>query len=122
MDKKFIIVVSGARDWTDRKIVESVLNRFDAKTSVLIHGDCRGLDKMAGDIAEKLGFEVRKFPAQWDIYGKAAGPIRNIEMLKQNPDIIIVFHENLDKSRGTKSFVNSAIKMGLLSKMFMGNK
>lgn len=115
---KTIIVVSGDRNWTDISRVEKTLKRFDAKSCVLIHGDCRGLDKMAGSVAAKLGFEVRTFPAQWDIYGRAAGPIRNVEMLKQKPNVIIIFHDNLEKSVGTKSFVKSAIKMGLLPIMY----
>lgn len=118
INNKYRIVVSGARDWTSRSRVESSLKRFNSKSCTLIHGDCKGLDKMAGEVAKELGFEVIAFPAQWDKYGRAAGPIRNIEMLKQKPNVIIIFHDNLDKSRGTLSFVKSAIKMGYSNIMY----
>ena len=53
------------------------------------------------------GYEIRKFVADWDKYGKAAGPIRN-EQMAIEADYIICFWDY--KSRGTKSMIENAKK------------
>jgi hypothetical protein len=54
------------------------------------------------------------FPADWDKYGKAAGPIRNQQMLDEgHPDMVIAFHDDLTNSKGTKDMVKRAKKAGV---------
>jgi hypothetical protein len=75
----------------------------------LIHGNCRGADKLSGEVAEELGFNVEVFNAQWHIYGRAAGIIRNKAMIeKGKPDMVYAFHEDLNGSKGTKDTVRRA--------------
>jgi hypothetical protein len=68
---------------------------------------------MAGDNANSLGFNVVAVPAQWDTYGPAAGPIRNKQMLDLGPDLVIAFHNDLSKSRGTVNTVREAKRRGI---------
>lgn len=51
-------------------------------------------------------------PADWQKYNKAAGPVRNGEMLKLHPDInlVLAFHDDIDSSRGTADMVARAQK------------
>jgi len=45
------------------------------------------------------------------LYGKAAGPIRNRQMINRlnpNTDEVLAYHEDLDKSKGTKHAVEVA--------------
>jgi hypothetical protein len=51
---------------------------------------------------------VRAFPADWNRFGPAAGPIRNRLMLDENPDLVIAFHSDLSNSRGTADTVTEA--------------
>ena len=102
------VLVCGDRNWTNRQLIERELRRFDPKTTIIIHGAARGADTIAGEIATSLGFQVMPFPADWDRLGRAAGPIRNREMLKQQPDRVLAFHNNLDKSKGTADMVSIA--------------
>jgi len=54
------------------------------------------------------------FPAHWDEYGRAAGPIRNRQMLDKGwADAVVAFHLNLDESKGTADMVREARKRGL---------
>ncbi len=46
----------------------------------IMHGDAKCVDRVAGARAEQLGVPVKKFPADWDQHGKAAGPVRNRAM------------------------------------------
>ena len=49
-------------------------------------------------------------PADWKKYGKSAGPIRNREMLKMDPDIVLIFHDDPKNSKGTKDCVKALLK------------
>lgn len=51
------------------------------------------------------------FPANWDKYGKKAGPIRNAQMLEEGrPNLVLAFHDNLQFSHGTKDMCEIAVK------------
>jgi hypothetical protein len=57
---------------------------------------------------------VYSFPADWETYGKAAGPIRNTQMLTEgNPDMVAAFHNDISKSKGTKNMIVQAKKAGI---------
>lgn len=81
---------------------------------VIIEGECHGADIMARVICQEAGIAFDPYPAEWSKYAKAAGPIRNKEMLdKGKPHEVIAFHETIDKSRGTVNMMKQAIKAGL---------
>ena len=107
------ILVCGDRKWKRMDIIERELKKFPSDT-VVIHGVAIGADALGASIAEKLGFEVIPFPAKWKIYGRAAGPIRNQEMLDVGkPELVLAFHENISESKGTKDMVNRARGVGI---------
>ena len=83
------VLVCGSRDWTNRARIHTELKRLPAGTTI-VHGCCRGADRIAGEVAKSLGFYVIEFPADWDLHGKAAGPIRNSQMLAEGrPHFVI---------------------------------
>lgn len=101
------ILVCGSRDWTDEKSIRSVLEKYTDVT--LITGGCRGADQLAFKIGKDLGFQNVVFEAEWGSYGRSAGPIRNRRMLDEGrPDLVIAFHEDLVRSKGTKNMVSIA--------------
>ena len=54
------------------------------------------------------------FPADWKTFGKAAGPIRNRKMLDEGlPDVVIAFHEDIERSKGTKNMISQACEQGI---------
>jgi len=107
------VLISGDREWTDYEIIHSILKKFGEGT-VVIHGAARGADTLAGRAGEALGYEVLKFPAQWDKYGRAAGPIRNQQMIDEGkPDRIIAFHDDIKSSKGTKDMLRRAKKANI---------
>lgn len=90
--------------------------------TIIIHGDARGADTVADIVAGQLGFEIRRYPADWEKYGKAAGMRRNAEMLsREHPDKDGVFIDCVwafslglvAKSRGTHGMVKLAEKAGI---------
>ena len=107
------VLICGDREWEDYWAIYDVISRLD-RSSIIIHGAARGADTIAGTIAKKLGFkEVVAVPAEWKVYGKAAGPIRNKKMLELEPDLVIAFHNNIENSKGTKNMKEIAEKKGV---------
>jgi len=112
MDEPPTIVVTGDRNWTDRASIVRVVENLLAHTMV-IHGGAKGLDTLFGEIARSYSFAVVTIEAQWERYGRAAGPIRNEKMLREWPSHVHAFHDDLKKSKGTKHCVNKALELGL---------
>lgn len=90
---------------------QAVLNNVQ-KGDVIIHGNCRGADRMADRLVRRLGLEVLPFPVpdeEWELIGKRAGILRNQHMLLAGkPDAVLAFHRDLKNSTGTKDMVARA--------------
>ncbi len=115
------VLVCGDRNWTDGQAIERELLKLCRQTLVsrVIHGAARGADTLAGRAAKNLYIPQIPFPAQWDKYGRAAGPIRNQQMLDDGrPDLVLAFHENIKASKGTKDMVRRAKKAGIEVRVF----
>ena len=112
------ILITGSRNWTDwvsvdEAILEAVRNaapNFDIPVTI-VHGGCSGADDIAGQVAEFYAFEQEVHPADWNTHGKAAGPIRNQEMVDLGADICLAFP--LGESRGTRDCMRRARKAGI---------
>jgi len=110
------IVVCGSRDWNDRETMLEWLRKLPSGSRVA-HGAARGADEMAGELAVELGLECKRYPADWTKHGKAAGPIRNREMLHaERPDAVLAFTDSILRSgrlTGTGDCVAAAVEMGI---------
>lgn len=100
----------------DREVIQTVMSAIkdNIGTFTVIEGEARGADAMSRSVAELvLHLPVKKFPANWDLHGKAAGPIRNMKMLQNGKaDAVVAFHHNLHLSKGTRHMVEIALKAG----------
>lgn len=107
------VLVCGDRNWSDMAVIRREMEKLPQGT-VIIHGDCIGADRIAGHYASAWGWRMQEYPADWLTYGRAAGPIRNRQMLTEGkPDLVLAFHRDLSQSRGTKDMVNAARKAGV---------
>jgi hypothetical protein len=122
--KNIKLLVCGSRDWTDRDLIYDWLNSFNMSEEwlgiTLIHGAARGADTIAALVAKSFAWNIKPYPAEWEKYGKIAGPIRNREMIKENPDIVLAFHSNLKESKGTKDMVLLAVSAGIETHLITG--
>ncbi len=97
------VLVCGGRDYRDVDHVYEVLDGIEIDT--LIHGAAPGADSIAEMWADERGVKVERFPADWERYGRAAGPIRNFQMLFHGkPDFVVAF----PGGRGTANMVMQA--------------
>ena len=115
-----LVLICGDRNWTDKQAIEREFIRHGLNPirDIIMHGAARGADSLAGQIGKAHGFQVRSYPAQWDTYGRAAGPIRNNLMLDQNPDLVLAFHPNINISKGTGHMVKIARAKGTETEVF----
>lgn len=105
------ILITGGRDFDDRTMLFVALDRLHTEHgfTILIHGDARGADQMAGEWAVERGVEVLACPADWKRHGRGAGPIRNRQMLEHKPDLLVAF----PGGKGTADMVAVATKAGM---------
>lgn len=58
----------------------------------LVHGDGQGVDQQAARIWQACNFgPIEPHPANWNAWGKSAGPRRNLEMVAQGADLCLAF-------------------------------
>mgnify|MGYP001591945783 CR=1 FL=1 len=107
------VLICGDRNWTDGVRILNVLHDH-LPCEVVISGTARGADSLGEAAASTLEIPVLRFPAEWEKYGRAAGPIRNQQMLTEGkPDIVLAFHDNIVKSKGTADMIKRAMRAGL---------
>lgn len=107
------IVCSGSRDWSDKKFVESVLKAYTEKYNVtVIQGTSRGLDTIAGEVADELGAVNIGISAVQKTDFKRDLLLRNSVMLSQlekyDRKLVLAFRNKLD-SKGTNDTVYKAV-------------
>lgn len=89
------ILVCGGRHYRNARAVRDTLDAFrdDTYQVTLIEGRCRsGADRIARLFAFLWGWTCEGYPADWNRYGRRAGPIRNQLMLDASePDVCIAF-------------------------------
>lgn len=107
------VLCCGDRYWTSYEIIRRELDKLRPDT-IIIEGCANGADSISGDVALELGYRLLEFPANWNKYGRAAGPIRNKQMLDEGkPDLVLAFHTNIEKSKGTKNMIVQSKKRGI---------
>lgn len=104
------VLVCGSRHFNDLGLLTRVLD--DLEIDELIEGGARGTDALARTYAEVLAIPVREFQADWNQFGKRAGPLRNIQMLKDGrPDLVVAFLA--PDSKGTAHMIKIAKEAGV---------
>ena len=106
------LLVCGGRDFSDTSAAYKVLDAMHRALGidVVIEGHARGADRIAGYWARRNGITNLKFPADWGKHGKAAGAIRNQQMLDEGrPSHVLAF----PGGRGTADMVARARAAGV---------
>jgi len=114
-----IIIVCGGRDYPDRDRVFAALDRAHQKRPItlLVHGACMdehtgellGADRWADEWARERGVKVEPHPANWELWGKAAGPMRNKQMAERGAHGLVA----LPGGKGTASMCGHAARFGI---------
>ncbi|MBD2550204.1 hypothetical protein H6G65_11550 [Microcystis elabens FACHB-917] len=81
-----MIAAGGGRDlaWPHQRVAAELLARSGGRpVQRLFHGGARGADAAIARAAHQLGWSAIALPAAWERHGRAAGPIRNRELLER---------------------------------------
>lgn len=107
------VLVCGGRDFSNKHQLYTELDRIHAETpiSCIIEGGAAGADYLAARWSVRANLnDHARYPADWTMHGRAAGPIRNQRMLDEGkPDLVVAF----PGGRGTADMVRRAEKAGV---------
>ncbi len=109
-----IWLICGGRGFANQELFDSamaelVLSR--GMPSRVINGGALGADLMARKWAEGHDLQSRTIAANWEVQGKAAGAIRNQDMLDHHhPDLVVAF----PGGRGTADMVRRSRVAGVV--------
>lgn len=117
--KIILTIIAGSREFIDQYRFNKVCNWIFAYKKIaysdveIISGTCRGADIMGENFAKAYNIPVKRFPADWKLYGKNAGNVRNRQMAEyassnsSNNGVLIAFANN--RCKGTMNMINLAI-------------
>ena len=122
------ILITGSRDWSRedelRDAIDSWIRRNveKDKVTILVHGDAsRGADRMGRNYARLAWWlQEESHPADWENQGKAAGFIRNQEMVDLGADVCLAFIRN--GSKGATHTADQAAKSGIPVIRYLDNE
>jgi hypothetical protein len=103
-----IYAIVGSRNYEKLHLVIQLVNKLD-QDSTVISGAALGPDKLAVQAAKQRGLKTKEVEANWARFGKAAGQVRNPELVKL-ADKIIAFWDG--KSAGTQRTIQLARRAG----------
>jgi hypothetical protein len=104
------VIIAGPRYVTDLEIVKNAIDASGFIITQVVSGGARGVDTLGEIWAQASGIKFVRFPADWERYGKSAGPIRNKQMAEYSSALIAIYD---GKSRGTGDMIKRATKMNL---------
>jgi len=104
-------VIAGSRSVMESDVYEVLRHcPWVNEISCVISGTARGADRAGERWAKEHNLEVMRYPAEWELYGRGAGPRRNREMA-ENADALVAVWNGI--SRGTESMIRHALRLGL---------
>ncbi len=120
-------IVAGSRTFDDYDLLNNTLIRLlDDKYKAgivnnptqikIVSGTAKGADELGEQFACTYGYDVIRFPADWEHLGKRAGYARNEQMAQYASEygvhgILVAFWDG--KSKGTQHMIKLAYRYGL---------
>ncbi len=112
------IIIAGGRTFTDYDLLCRTMVEFITEipyTEIeVVCGLAKGADRLGNHWAWERGIPVAQFPADWDKFGRSAGPRRNKRMAEYATHLVAFWD---GKSRGTKSMIDLGMKFNLVVKV-----
>lgn len=113
------VIIAGSRNFNDyqklKETLDLLLEKYKDQEIEIVSGTAKGADKLGEKYAEEKGFKVKKFPANWDEFGKKAGFLRNEDMAKYASHAVI-FWDGV--SKGSKHMISLCEKYKLKFRVY----
>ncbi len=103
------LIISGGRNYkfTDNDI--ELLDNIRHTITEIVSGGATGADTEAKNYALSHDISFKEFPANWRVFGRSAGHIRNRDMAIYS-DAVLLF----SGGKGTESMFGFAVEHGLM--------
>ena len=102
------VAVIGSRSFNDYDLLKKTLDQYK-NIELIVSGHAIGADSLGEKYAKDKGIGTLIFKPDWKKYGKAAGFIRNKDIIASS-DTIVAFWDG--ESRGTANSISIAEKQG----------
>jgi predicted Rossmann-fold nucleotide-binding protein len=107
------VIVAGGREFNNYNLLVDSLDKAFQKLNknklIIVSGGAKGADALGEKYAKDRGYPLEIFPADWQLHGKAAGPIRNKQMA-ENADALVAFDSG---GPGTRNMIKTAKELNL---------
>lgn len=106
------ILVCGGREFDDWAVLCGWLDQAQEHYGhvEIIEGEAKGADFLARVWAKYRGVPCHRFPVDWTKHKRAAGPIRNQQMLDEGqPDVVMAFPGDT----GTEDMISKVLDAGV---------
>lgn len=106
------VAIVGSRTFHDKDLLYRTMDTLTYEDkpvipTLIVSGGASGADTLGEAWAKEKSIPTKIFKPDWVKYGRAAGPIRNREIVKE-ADLIVAFWDGM--SKGTMSTRNEARK------------
>lgn len=105
------LIIAGTRDLDihHTEVIHVLIKQFGIVPTEIVSGHSGDVDLMGELYASNKGIPLKKFPADWNKHGKAAGPIRNREMAVYADELLLIWD---GKSKGSHNMRHEMYKTG----------
>ena len=76
----FRVIIAGGRDFDDYQLLKATMDKLLCNITdeiTVVCGQAKGADTLGEQYAMEKGYAIDYYPAQWKLYGKRAGYLRN---------------------------------------------
>ena len=120
------VIIAGSRNCKNRRFheflnemekLETPLEKFiKPERDTVFCGEAQGADEWGRQWALRNKIPIQYFPADWENYGKAAGPLRNKQMVSESSLIIALWDF---ESKGTYDLITNGIFQNVLMVIYV---
>jgi hypothetical protein len=103
-------IVVGSRGIEDYQLVSRTMEMAPWTITEVVSGCARGVDRLGERRATARNIPVKRFPAEWERLGKAAGFLRNEQMARYAEALVAVWDQ---KNNGSRHMVHRATELEL---------
>lgn len=93
------LIIAGTRNLhICKRTIGAFMSGFGLHPTEIVSGNSGTVDLAGEEVGKSRLLSIKRFPADWEQYGRAAGPYRNREMAKY-ADVLLLIWDG--KSRGS---------------------
>lgn len=106
------VIIAGSRSVKDYATLLKAIDDVGIADEIeeIVSGGALGVDTLAEEYAEREGIPLRVFYPDWKRFGRAAGPIRNEQMVGYSDALIAIWDGH---SVRTKNMIEAGRKAGI---------